>query len=43
MKSKKIVFTGVHKAELLDGDLPELNAKEVLTVGGVRFNGKNID
>jgi len=31
MKSKKIVFTGVHKAELLDGDLPELKAKEVLT------------
>ena len=43
MKSKKIIFTGVHKAELLDGDLPELKEKEVLIVGDVRFHGKNID
>ena len=31
MKSKKIVFTAVHKAELLEVDVPELKESDVLT------------
>ena len=31
MKTKQIVFTGIHKAELLETELPELGEDEVLT------------
>ena len=31
MTSKKISFTAIHKAELVEGELRELNENEVLT------------
>ena len=43
MKRKYIAFTAVGKAELLDGELPELKSAEVLTRMEYRFMRKVVN